>query len=123
MAPVITEPEEPVEPASRMAPVELAAIRALDDAYTLLTGLSDHPERCRGIVISHGDGYLECGRPDCPGPYAILHDPDHVDPCLLRADLVTAMTHHCPRCHPAPDTPVPVAAVADPTDEIELLHA
>jgi hypothetical protein len=118
MAPVITDRGEAVEPASRMEPAELAAIRALDDAYCLLAGLSDQPDRCWGTVVSHGDGYLECGHPDCPGPYTVLHDPDHVDPCVLRPDLVTAMAHRCPRC-PAPE---PVAAVAGPTDEIELLQ-
>jgi hypothetical protein len=106
-----------------MAPAELAAIRALDDAYVLLAGLYDDPDRCWGIVVSHGDGYLECGRPDCPGPYAVLHDPDHVDPCVLRADLVTAMIHHCPRCQPLSEAANSVTSVVDSADEIELLHA
>jgi hypothetical protein len=96
---------EPVEPPSRMEPAELAAIRALDDAYRLLAGLSGQPDRCEATVVSHGDGYLECGYEGCPGPYTVLHDPDRVYPCALRPDLVTTMAHHCPRCR-GPETDV-----------------
>jgi hypothetical protein len=95
----------PVEPASLLGWVELGAIRALDDAYVLLGGLSDDPDRCAGIIFSHLDGWLECAGTDCPGPYAVLHDPDQVYPCMLRPDLAAAMTHRCPRCPPVPATP------------------
>jgi hypothetical protein len=114
MTPLAMGGDEPVEPASRMEPAELAAIRALDDAYRLLAGRSDQPDRCWATVVSHGDGYLECDRPDCPGPYTVLHDPGHVYPCVLRPDLVTAMVHHCPRCPQVPGAPEPIAAVARP---------
>jgi hypothetical protein len=86
------------EPPSLMAPAELGAVRALDDAYLLLAGLSDRPDPCPGTVLSHADGLLACNRPGCEGPYSVIHSPDRVEPCLLRADLVAVMAHRCPRC-------------------------
>jgi hypothetical protein len=123
MTPLIMGGGEPEEPPSRMEPAELAAIRALDDAYRRLADRSDHPDRCEGTVISHGDGYLECSSPACPGgPYAVLHDPGHVYPCVLRPDLVTTMVNHCPRCPAAIGATEAVTAFAGPAGETEPFH-